>query len=75
MRRIRKPGGPDILSGLGSTDCQPPMSMQRYDYSFRLTIPIYPTLKDNHYSLQKTANNFVYNINLFIFAPWKEKTA
>ena len=39
MRRIRKPGGPDILSGLGSTDCQPPMSMQRYDYSFRLTNP------------------------------------
>lgn len=37
MRRIGEPGGPDILSGLGSTDCQPPMSMQRYDYSFRLT--------------------------------------
>jgi|GEM_PF-5311813 len=54
MRRIRKPGGPDILSGLGSTDCQPPMSMQRYDYSFRLT----------NYDLSKTKVSIFANMPL-----------
>ena len=59
MRRIRKPGGPDILSGLGSTDCQPPMSMQRYDYSFRLT----------NYDLSK--QSYTFSVTCFhIYPGW-----